>query len=69
MSSTTAAVNGCVMAVECTTAGGAGDYTGCQPEQIRHYKGVFIANCLAIIVIGTIGNLITLIAILYARFR
>jgi hypothetical protein len=63
-----AAVNACVMAVECTTSG-AGDFTGCQPKEIGHYKELFIANCLAIISIGTIGNLITLIAIPYVRFK
>jgi hypothetical protein len=64
-----AAVNACVMAItECTTSG-AGDYTGCQPEGIGHYKEWFIANSLAILVIGSIGNLITLIAIPYARFK
>jgi hypothetical protein len=63
-----AAVNACVMAVECT-ASGAGDYTGCQPEKIGHYKELFMANSLAIIGIGTTGNLITLIAIPYARFK
>jgi hypothetical protein len=67
-SPTMAAVNACVMAIECTTTG-AGDYTGCQPEGIGDYKELFIANSLAILVIGSIGNLITLIAILYVRFK
>lgn len=60
--------NPCVMAVECTTSG-SGNHTGCQPEEIANNKIFFIVNTSAVMVVGTLGNLLTLLAIPYVALR
>ena len=60
--------NSCMLAVACTASGG-GNHTGCQPEEIANNNIFFIINTLAVMVVGTTGNLLTLLAIPYVAFR
>jgi len=60
-------VLGSALAENCTSDGEIqGD--NCVPQIIMDYKTIFIFNIVIIILIGTFGNLLTLLALPYARY-
>eukprot|EP00092_Neocalanus_flemingeri_P011188 GFUD01012052.1.p1 GENE.GFUD01012052.1~~GFUD01012052.1.p1 ORF type:complete len:386 (-),score=63.12 GFUD01012052.1:152-1309(-) len=56
----------CDAALACTTSG-TGSQAHCLPDSIKENKTIFITNIIFIIIIGTIGNLLTLFALPYAK--
>ena len=48
--------------IDCTTSG-PGNYTGCLPEAIKKYNIYFIVNNFAVLAMGTVTNLLTLLAV------
>ena len=59
-------VLGSALAENCTSDGEI-QADNCVPQIIMDYKTIFIFNIVIIILIGTFGNLLTLLALPYAR--
>jgi hypothetical protein len=60
----------CQKARDCTNSGSKSSEwrsDNCVPDSINSSKTIFIVNIVLVIIIGTIGNLLTLLAVPYAR--
>ena len=55
----------CARSLACTTPGPQ-DKEDCLAQDIKDNRTIFVANIIAIIVIGGLGNLLTLVALPYA---
>jgi hypothetical protein len=68
--STLAGAVTCQNARDCTNSGSASfewRSNNCVPDTIKSSLTIFIVNIVLVIIIGTVGNLLTLLAIPYAR--
>jgi len=59
----------CVSATSCTTDVDHHDRDSCQPQSLKDYKTVAIINIVLIIIIGGLGNLLTIVSICLCRLR
>ena len=63
----------CISATSCTldttTADLVTDRDSCQPQILKDYKTVAIINIVLIILIGGVGNLLTIVSICVCRLR
>jgi len=59
----------CASAIECTLDGLQEDRDQCLPQIVKDYRVVAIVNIALVIIIGGLGNLLTIIAICSARIR
>ena len=62
-------ITGFAECLECTTSSLSLNFSSCHSDEIVENKAYFIANLVVVIFIGASANLITMLALPYARLR